>query len=327
MKIIIIKLGAKGDVVRTLPILAGIKEKYPDSEIDWITKKESEDILKKISDIRKLYTLPEEPHESYNILYNLDIEKQATDLSEKIKADKKLGFKSDGDYVSTFNLGAEYYLNTLFDDELKRTNKKTYQEMMFQAAELDYKKQFYPIILNKKDKEYGEDFIKKNNINKEKLIGIHMGASSRWPSKVWHEEKVKDFIIKAKNKGYEILLFGGPNESEKHEKFSEDLEKHRIKIFRNNPNNSDIEFMSLVNQCEKMICSDSFSLHISLALKKPTIGLFFCTTPDEIEDYGLLKKLISPMLYEFFPEKMDQYSEELTKSISAEDVLKTLNNI
>jgi len=30
MKILVIKLGAKGDVVRTLPVLLGIKEKYPE---------------------------------------------------------------------------------------------------------------------------------------------------------------------------------------------------------------------------------------------------------------------------------------------------------
>ncbi|MBI5046813.1 hypothetical protein HZC07_03715 [Candidatus Micrarchaeota archaeon] len=52
-----------------------------------------------------------------------------------------------------------------------------------------------------------------------------MGAISRWPSKIWHEEKIKEFIIKAKNQDYEILLFAGPNESEKHKKFSDDLKK------------------------------------------------------------------------------------------------------
>ena len=82
-----------------------------------------------------------------------------------------------------------------------------------------------------------------------------------------------------------------------------------------------LEFASLVNKCNFMVCSDSFSLHMSLALKKPTIGLFFCTPPDEIESYGFLKKIISPMIYNFFPEKMDEYNENLVKSISPDEVL------
>jgi ADP-heptose:LPS heptosyltransferase len=73
-----------------------------------------------------------------------------------------------------------------------------------------------------------------------------------------------------------------------------------------------------------MVCSDSFALHISLAMAKPTVGLFFCTSADEVEGYGLLRKIVSPMQKEFFPERMDEYSEELTKSITAEEVLKNI---
>lgn len=322
--ILIIKLGAKGDVVRTLPIIKGVKEKYPDSKISWVTKKESEPILKTSPDINKIYTIPIKIKEKFNILYNFDIEKDATILAKEIISDKKFGFYSEGDYPMAFNPSSEYYLNTMFDDELKKTNKKTYQQMMFEAAELPYKKQDYPIHLKVQEKRYGEDFIKKNKINKEKLIGIHIGASSRWPSKTWHEDCIKDFIKKAKKKGYEILLFGGPNEKEKHISLSKELALEGINIYQNDPNNSDLDFFSLVDVCKKMICSDSYSLHVSLALKKPTIALFFCTPPDEVEDYGLLKKIISPKLYDFFPEKMNEYSEDLIKSISPEEVLKAL---
>jgi len=54
--------------------------------------------------------------------------------------------------------------------------------------------------------------------------------------------------------------------------------------------------------------------------------LFFCTPTHEIESYNLLTKLTSPLLYDFFPEKMDQYDQELVNSISVEQVLETLNN-
>ena len=88
-----------------------------------------------------------------------------------------------------------------------------------------------------------------------------------------------------------------------------------------------MEFAALVNICKIMICSDSFSIHVSLALRKPTIGLFFCTSPNEIEDYGFLRNLISPQLYEFFPEKMDEYDEELTRSITVNNVLYVMQSM
>ncbi len=324
MKILIIKLGAKGDVVRTLPILLGIKEKFPDSEISWVVKSSNKGVVEGSPYITKIYSLPEFPNEKFDILYNFDIEEEATSLAMKIPADKKYGFYSENGFASAFNLGAEYYLNTLFDDETKINNRKTYQEMMFSAADLPYKKQHHPIYLSEADKKYAEDFVKTSKINTEKLIGIHLGAGPRWPSKAWSENKVKEFIQLAKGEGYSVLLFGGPDDIEKHEKLSEALRKEGLEIYRNNPLNTDKEFASLVNLCKVMICSDSFALHVSLALKKKTIGLFFCTPFHEIEGYNLFKPIVSPLLYDFFPEKMDQFSETLVNSISAEEVFKAV---
>ena len=148
-----------------------------------------------------------------------------------------------------------------------------------------------------------------------------MGASPRWPSKVWAEKNLKEFISLASKKGYEIILFGGPVEIKNHKVLAKYFLDKGIKIYQNNPKNSDREFVSLVNLCKVMVCSDSYALHVSLALKKPTIGLFFCTPPNEVEGYSLLKKLVSPMLNDFFPERMNEYSKELTESISANEVL------
>ena len=326
-KICIIKLGALGDVIRTLPILDGINEKYPDSEITWITKENAVDLLANNPAIDRVFSLnncDEISDEKFDFLYNFDTQEEATSLAIGIKADKKYGFCSEGDYFSSFNIGSEYYLNTIFDDELKKNNKKTYQEMMFMSAELPYKKQHSALFPTEEDKKYAENFIKENKINRQNLIGIHIGADSRWPSKIWHEENLKEFIRKSASIGYEILVLGGSNESNKLNELEKEMLIRKIKVHKNNSENSHMQFASIVNLCKVLVCSDSFALHVSLAMKKPTIGLFFCTPPDEVEDYGLLKKIISPRIYDFFPQKMDQYDENLVKSISAEDVLNTI---
>lgn len=327
MKVAIIKLGALGDVVRTLPLIPAIKEKYPNSEITWVTKQNAKDILKNNPQISKVLTIPTKLEEEFDILYNFDIEKEATDLAKESSAKKKLGFSAEGNFPISFNLGAEYYLNTLFDDDLKKYNKKTYQEMMFEAAELLYKKQHEKIYLTGEDEEYANNFLRENNLVGERIIGIHIGASPRWPSKKWHKENLKEFVKEASMKGYSILLLGGPNEVKEIKDISQELEKSGIKIFSQDPNCSLLEFSSLVNICEKIVSADSLALHIALALKKPTLGLFFCTPYFEVEGYGLLKKIHAQKLYEFFPEKMDQYSEELTKSISSQRVLEELEKL
>jgi heptosyltransferase-2 len=327
MKICIIKLGADGDVLRTLPLAKALKKRHPEAEITWITKGDIASLLLGLPYVNKIHTLPYSSNERFDVLYNFDVEDEATSLALKIEAGKKYGFYSESNYPSAFNPGAEYYLNTFFDDSLKKENRKTYQEMMFEAAELPYGKEDYEINLSKEDINYALEFAKSRNMKIDRLIGIHMGASPRWPSKVWAEEKVKEFIAKAKAREYDILLFGGPNETGKHERLTEELKKDGIEIYRNNPSNTKKEFASLVYLCNAMICSDSLSLHVSLGLKKKTVGLFFCTAPWEVENYGILTKLVSPLFEDFFPERSDVYNEKLVNGISSDEVLRIIDKI
>ncbi|MEK6855504.1 MAG: glycosyltransferase family 9 protein [Nanoarchaeota archaeon] len=325
-KILIIKLGAIGDVLRTIPLAKTLKEIYPGSNITWLTLPKTLDVLKNSPHIDKVLSLPYIQNEKFDMLYNLDIDKEATELAVKISADKKHGFFSENGYLSAFNLGAEYYLNTVFDDSFKKNNTKTMEEIMFQTAEISYRKQHVPIILGDEQIRYAENYLSKENPDVKNLLGIYFGASSRWPSKAWHENNVKEFVGKALNEGYSILLLGGPNEKNIYEKISEEF-RHAQKVYTMDINNSVLEFASLVNLCKAVVTTDTMALHVALALKKQTIGLFFCTSPDEIEGYGLLKKIFSPMLADFFPEKMDQYNEELTKSITPDKVLSALKEI
>lgn len=327
MKIAIIKLGAKGDVARTLPIAKAIREKHNPEELHWFTTKSSAEILEGISFIDHIHMHDERTNIEFDHLFNFDIDKSAARLAMNLRAKKKYGFGMEEDYISPFNISSEYYLNTLFDDEIKKNNKKTYQEMMCEIAEIDSTKENIALSISEKEKQKAKEFAKINGINPSKLIGIHMGASQRWPSKVWHEVNLKSFIFQSIKKGYQIILFGGPNEIERHKRFTDELEKEGINVFRNNPNNTFKEFTALVDLCRIMICSDSFALHVSLALNKPTVGLFFCTSPNEVEDYGLLKKIVSEKLTEFFPERMNEENEELTKSISAEQVLEVVEEL
>ena len=46
MKILIVKLGAIGDIVHTLPVLAAIRNEVPNAEISWAVEKRSAEILR-----------------------------------------------------------------------------------------------------------------------------------------------------------------------------------------------------------------------------------------------------------------------------------------
>src|SRR3989338_3157496 len=88
MNILIIKLGAIGDVIRTTSVLPALKERYRDASIDWVTKKESIELLKNNPHIKNLYPiegLDAESLPAYDLVLNPDDEHNACRLASKAR--------------------------------------------------------------------------------------------------------------------------------------------------------------------------------------------------------------------------------------------------
>ena len=92
MNVLIIKLGAIGDVIRTTSILRGLKAKFNSCTIDWVTKKESFDILKNNNLINKIFLIENIDNEiknnEYDLIINLDDDNEACEFASKIKHEK-----------------------------------------------------------------------------------------------------------------------------------------------------------------------------------------------------------------------------------------------
>ncbi len=328
-KILIIKLGEMGDVLRTTCILPALKKKYgPDILVYWMTNPESVDLLKNNPLVDKVLAYNPEnilriQQEEFDILFALEIDTPATLLANLVKANEKLGYFFDNGTTSYFNEFAEPYLETAFLNHVKIKNRKTYQQLTIEACELEsyYSKERPVFNLTNKEIEFSEKFKLQNNLSdNDKIIGINIGSSDRWV-KFWNNEKIKQLIRRLQ--GNKIIILAGPNEIEKQENLIKEMKEQGISLMSNDPNNSLREFASVVNICDTIICGDTMALHLASALNKKIISLFFSTPDWEIEDYDNLKKLTSPLLEKYF--LINQYVPELEESISIEQVLEALN--
>ncbi len=308
MNILVIKLGAIGDVIRTTTILPGLKEKYESCRIDWLTKKESFDILKNNNLIDKTYLTEQDVEDAlknkeYDLIINLDDDYDACKLATKIKHKKIIGAYLDNDkkvYSEDSSLWFDIGLISKFGkqkaDELKAKNTKTYQEIIYNILDLDYKKQEPILILNNNELGFGKDFAQKNNIkNRDIVIGINTGAGGRWQDKKLSTEKTIELVdklnngIKINNKTIKLLLFGGPKEKERNKEIKKLV---KTNIIDAGCDNSLMEFASLVNLCNILITSDSLAMHIGIALKKKIVVFFYPTSASEIELYNRGIKII-----------------------------------
>jgi lipopolysaccharide heptosyltransferase II len=105
------------------------------------------------------------------------------------------------------------------------------------------------------------------------IVGIHPGASN--PVRRWNPERFAAVIdLLVEERGVQVLLF-----EEKEGDSNEITPRHWVRRIK-----TDLRcFMSLVTQCDLLLCSDSGPMHIANALGVPVTALF---GPQRQEWYG-----------------------------------------
>jgi len=293
IKILIIKLGAMGDVLRTTFILEGLKEKYKNISIDWLVEGKNKDTLtgnKYINNIiindSKVFSFL--TSNKYNIVINLDLAPESLSFATIAMADKKIGYWLDGNRkIKASNKYAKKWLLTSAYDTLKKENKNTYQYWMAKITELP--KDNYEIIvpISKQAKQKTKNLnIPKNN---KKFIGINPSSSKRWKMKKWNLDKFIKLTKILSDKGYTILLLGGTEDDFEINKI---LSKKIKNVYSTGLNNSVQEFFAIINLCDVIICGDTMAMHAALGLKKKVIAIFGPTSSNEIEMYNRGIKVI-----------------------------------
>jgi heptosyltransferase-2 len=296
-KILIIKLDAPGDVLRTNSLLPSLKEKYPDSFITWLTRNNSKELFKNNSFVDQLLifenpdTISRLSIEEFDLLIHPDASPISSPLASIAKAKDKKGFiiNSTGKVIPV-NPEAEEWLEMGAFDEYKKKNKKTYQQIIHEIAGLDYKKSRIQLFLGNDKLTFRDEFKKRIELNKYKyLIGLNTGASKRWQYKKWRLDGYIELIEKlSTKKEFGILLYGGPDEEES----NKILTRQFPFLIDTGTNNSLREFFALVDLTDVLVTGDTMALHVGTALKKKVVCLFGPTSFAEIEDYGIIKKVI-----------------------------------
>ncbi len=300
-RILIIKLGAGGDIMRTTSILPALKERYPQCYIAWATKSEFSGLFignNSVDEVLDFYS-PEifarVEIEEYDLVINLDNTKESSILAELATGKRKFGFGYHNEHIYAFDEASKEWLTMAVFDDLKKQNTKSYQEIILDICHLKPKK--WELILNLTEDElsFANEFAKQHNLDLNKLIiGLNTGAGKRWPQKKWSVENYIKLIklLKSKYPNSYILLYGGPEEIERNKYI---LKSSNMGIIDTGCTNTQREFASLVNLSQIFVTGDTFALHIAVALKKKVIALFGPTSHAEIELYGRGKKVFADL--------------------------------
>ena len=300
MRILIIKLGAIGDVLRTTCILPGLRKKYKNCVIEWLTDRDALDILSSnpsvgVVHVTEQLTLEKLVLEKFDLVVNLDDSELACMIATEVTTEKIVGcYYENGAYCYTddsapwFDLSLISRFGKAQADKFKKQNLITYPDILFRMLEIPEGRP--TLRLGDKELTYARDFLNRNSLEGQNIVGLNTGAGQRWRYKRLSERKTADLAdLLTTEVGAAILLFGGPQEAHRNKRI---IEMTKETIWDAGCDNSLLQFAALVNSCKVLVTSDSLGLHVGTSLNVDLVAFFGPTSAAEIKMSGNGTKVI-----------------------------------
>ncbi len=298
-RILIIKLGALGDVIRTAALLPGIKQAYPCSQVTWVSKPNGCRVLAGHPDIDRVLefdaaTLCQLQVESFDVVFSLDKEPAPAALAMQVRTDDRrgVGLSSSGT-VYPLNAEAYDYFRLGLSDELKfHDNTLSYQELVYGAVGLPYAGQRYRLFPSENNRAVARAVFEAAGVGpQERIIGLNTGAGRVFANKAWPAEKFEALARRlAERCDCRIALLGGPEEIQRNDRLARALGDA---VIHTGCTHSEPEFAALVERCSVVLTGDTTAMHMAIALDVPAVVLFGPTCSQEIDLYGQGAKLVS----------------------------------
>jgi lipopolysaccharide heptosyltransferase III len=270
--ILIVKLGAIGDVIRTTPLLHKLRSLYPNARIWWLTHTPeilpSDVDVKMQFDIKSVITVLSI---NFDLVLSLDKDREACAIADRVDASVKKGFYLKNGVCAPIDADAEHkFLTGLFDD-VNQQNTKHYVEEVFEMCGFDWKDEEY--ILEYTSEDFG--------IPRDKpIIGLNTGCGDRWTSRLWPDESWIELINLLSAAGYQPLLLGGKQEHEVNTRFAEQTDAMYLGHY------SLSRFIALMDNCDVVVSAVTMAMHLAIGLKKNLVLFNNIFNAHEFELYG-----------------------------------------
>lgn len=299
-QILLIKLDAMGDVLRTTALLPLLAQAHPRAAITWITRPESKPLLANNPYVAEVvpYGADSLVHllaRSFDRVINLDAGKVSAGLATAARSPRKDGFLlHDKGHVVATNEAARHWLEMGVFDDLKRANTRTYQAIMAEILDLPPTGHHYVLELRASEQEAARSHLQSLGMNLSRpVVGLNTGAGERWQLKQWRLDGYQELIQRLHEEAkVQILLLGGKAERDRHEW----LKRHaQAPVFDSGNDNDLRHFAALTAQCDVVVTGDTLAMHLGLATGRRVVVLFGPTSAAEIELYGLGEKVVPNM--------------------------------
>lgn len=284
--ILVIKLGAIGDVMLVVPSLRLLRKNFPDAHISVLTQDECKYILKNC------------PYIDDIILYDRnDRDKGIKGLFKKSAIIRRRCFDMSIDFQNNRQSHLLAWLGGV-PDRYGYNNKKLgfllnnglkYLKILAAPVSDQFRilkkagintldaSTYLEIWPRKEDHLFIEKLLKEEWVNENQfLAGFNIGASPRWQTKVWPLENFAKLADMLAEKDIRVIITGTNDDSERTRLF--------LKMTQSKPINavgrtSVLQLAALISKCKVFVTGDSAPMHIASSMGVSFIALFGPTDP------------------------------------------------
>jgi len=284
VKTLVIKLGATGDVARTTPLLSQF-----DGHVTWLTEAKNIVLLDGLQDSLRCFSWEERGRAldtDYDLAINLEDTLDVAQFLKTVRCSQIFGAWLDSDNTLRYTDDSRRW----FDLSLI----SSYGRQQADRLKLLNRHTYQELIFDGLGFRFaGETYLLPEPIETGLSgdVAIAADAGPVWPMKKWaYYAELKQRL---EDQGLTVNVLPGRSSLLEH---LCDVRNHRC-----------------------LVGGDSLPMHFALGTGTPCISIFTCTSPWEIYDYGVQKKIVSPLLEEFFYKR--GYDNRATTAISVDEVL------
>ena len=305
-RILVLRLSAVGDVIRTLPAVKALKEHAPSSSITWIVEEPSRALLESQPEVDEVILFPRKRWaKGIKSLRGIrgtigemrgfvkDLRRRKFDVALDFHGILKSGVlsflsgspKRIGYNPRSTKEGNFFFSNVKVKLPPKRISRFKRNLVLLKGMGMEVKESKYSLHIPREDREYIGSFFKASSASLHRpLIAIHPGTSPKALFKRWMPDRyaqLADRLVRELNAS--VLFTWGEGELE----WVEGIRKEMKEPSLLGPKTESLTQLGEVyRQCNLYIGGDTGPMHIASLMRIPAVVIYGPTDPIENEPFG-----------------------------------------
>lgn len=291
-RILIVKLAAAGDVLRTTCVLPALRAAWPGSQITWVTERSAIPLLEGNPLIDRILAREAAADrllvEQFDLVLGLDNDADGGSLAALARCRERRGYVLDErGRVVPVNDGARPWWQMGLDDSLKRANRRTHSDLLHEVCGLAPTGAPPQLVVPSSTRRAIRDRLAPVLALFDRTVLLNTGGGGRWPQKRWTQAHYLEFVRKVRRDepGTAVLIAGGPDEAEGNARLLAALFADPG-VLDGGCDKTIKEFAAMVELADLVVTADSLALHIATALSRPAVVFVGPTSPWELDLYG-----------------------------------------